>query len=341
MRSDTVTLPTPAMRSAMAGATVDDDVLGHDPTVRLLEEKVADLCGKECGLFVPSGTMSNLIAMMSHCWERGSEYVVGDSAHIYLYEQGGAAQVGGAHPRVVSTASNGELPLDQVSAMIRPDDPHFPVTRCVAIESTHNMLGGIPLSLDYTEALGKLCREKKLALHIDGARLWHSSVALGATMSELCAPADSISLCLSKALGAPAGSVLVGDSSLRQRGKRLRKLLGGGMRQSGCLAAACIVALEEQFPDRLSEDHRRSKTLARGLSDIFNRHVEEPPTNLLFIDLEDSERAVGIVEKCKTDDDVHFLHVGQGRLRFVTHHQVTDEHIEQALKAIKKASVAL
>ncbi|KAJ8607858.1 hypothetical protein CTAYLR_008893 [Chrysophaeum taylorii] len=322
------------MREAMARAEVGDDVLGSDPTVRVLEERVAAICGKEAGVFVPSGTQGNLISLMAHCWERGSEYIVGDAAHMYVYEQGGGATIGAAHPRVVQTAKTGELPIDAVRSAVRGNDQHFPVTRLVAIENTHNMFGGLPLSSDYASDLGDLCQELGLKLHIDGARIWHAAAALDVPISDLCAPADSVSLCLSKALGAPAGSVVVGDAAFVAKARRLRKVLGGAMRQTGVLAAAGLVAMDDHLPN-LHRDHLRIRTLARGL-EALGCKVDPAPTNVLFMETTPSN-ADALVAHCRDHFDVHFLHVGAGRVRFVAHHQVDDLAVDKTLAAIEHA----
>ena len=198
LRSDTVTKPTAAMREAMAAAEVGDDVMGDDPTVKILEEKTAELFGKEAALFVPTGTQGNLISVMAQTWERGSEYIVGDKAHIYIFEQGGGATLGGAHPRAVTTGDDGRLDLDTVAACLRADDPHFPVTKLLCLENTHNLCGGRVLAPDYMAAAGEVARAMGAALHVDGARIWHAAHALGTTLQDLSGPADSLSVCLSK-----------------------------------------------------------------------------------------------------------------------------------------------
>jgi threonine aldolase len=243
LRSDTVTHPTPAMREAMARAEVGDDVFGDDPTVNRLQEMAAERMGKEAGLFVPSGTMGNLAAVLSHCG-RGDEVILGSKSHTFLYEAGGVSALGGVHSHQASNQPDGTLDLGEVRGAIRSEDDHFPVTRLICLENTHNRCGGVALTVEYTRAAGELAHEHGLALHLDGARIFNAAVALGVEAGDLAAPADSITFCLSKALSAPVGSVLCGSKDFIARARRARKQLGGGMRQAGVLAAAGIVALE-------------------------------------------------------------------------------------------------
>ena len=257
-RSDTVTQPTPGMLNAMVSARVGDDVFGDDPTVKALERRVATLFDKEEALFVPSGTQGNLISILAHCWERGAEYVVGDQAHLHVFEQGGASQFGGAHPRVLPTRPDGTIgDAASVAAAFRPDDQHFPVTAALALENTHNLCGGKVLPTQYVADVAAAAHERGVAVHMDGARIWHAAAAQGQSLAEVAAPADSLSVCLSKAVGAPAGSLVVGSGELMRRARRLRKGLGGTMRQTGVLAAAGLVALDEVLPS-LAEDHTRA-----------------------------------------------------------------------------------
>lgn len=335
MRSDTVTTPTASMNKAMASAEVGDAVFGDDPTEAKLETKVAELFGKEAALFVPTGTQGNLISLMAHCWERGSEYVVGNRAHIYLYEQGGAAQLGGAHPRALATADDGTFSIDELRAAIRPDDHHFPVTRCVTLENTHNMCGGVVLPTDYVAKVGQIAREEAGAtLHLDGARIWHAAAALGESLQDVAAPADSLSVCLSKGLGAPAGSVVVGSAELIARGKRLRKALGGTMRQTGVLCAAGLVGLEEILPN-LPKDHSNAQALAQGLK-AAGLNVEPVATNLVFFSADEQALGIGApaIVAAAAAEGVRFLCIGGQRMRCVTHHQVSAEGVERALEVV-------
>ena len=342
MRSDTVTTPTASMSKAMALAVVGDDVFGDDPTVKALEKRVAGLFGKEAALFVPTGTMGNLISIMAHCWERGSEYIVGDAAHIYIYEQGGSAQFGGAHPRALRNMADGTIgDVSTICAAIRPSDQHFPITKVVALENTHNLMGGKVLSREYCEAVGAAVHERGVQLHVDGARIWHAAEALGATLAEVAQPADSLSVCMSKALGAPAGSLVVGSSELIAKGRRLRKGLGGTMRQTGVLAAAGLSALDEILP-RLADDHAHARRLSDGLASL-GFEVVPPETNLVYFGLTPGAShpftAAELVTACAREG-VRFLALPgstPNRMRMVCHHQVSRESVERALEVIRRA----
>jgi threonine aldolase len=267
LRSDTVTLPTPAMRQAMFEAELGDDVLGEDPTVNRLEAMAAERLGKEASLFVASGTMANLVCLLAHC-QRGQEAIMGHMAHTFLFEAGGAAAVGGIHPRTVPNQPDGTLDLGDVEAAIRPtDNPHHPRSRLVCLENTHNRCGGAVLTPAYMSQVRALADRHRLAIHLDGARVFNAAIALGVPVSELARDADSVSFCLSKGLSAPVGSMVCGSSALVNEARRQRKLLGGGMRQAGVLAAAGIVALETMV-DRLAEDHSNARKLAEGLAGL-------------------------------------------------------------------------
>ncbi len=285
LRSDTVTRPTPAMREAMACAEVGDDVFGEDPTVKQLEEMAAQRMGKEAALFVASGTMANIICQMAHCG-RGDEMILGDQSHIFFYEQGGSAALGGIHPRTVPNQPDGTILPATIAAAIRTDDVHFPRSRLLVLENTHNRCHGYPLDLAYLQAVGELARTNRLKLHIDGARIFNAAIALGLAPHELAEPADSISFCLSKGLAAPAGSLVCGSSVFIQQARRMRKVLGGGMRQAGILAAAGIVALT-QMVTRLAEDHANAQKLAQGLQAIdgLKTTPENVKTNIVYIDI--------------------------------------------------------
>ena len=281
LRSDTVTRPGDAMRAAMAAALVGDDVYGEDPTVQRLQRRLADELGFEAGLFVPSGTQCNLIALMSHC-RRGDEYLVGMEAHTYKYEGGGAAVLGSIQPQPIVQAEDGSLPLDALARAIKPDDPHFARTRLLALENTWH---GRVLPQDYVVAAADWARSRGLAVHLDGARLFNAAVASGVPARTLAAPFDSVSVCFSKGLGAPVGSVLLGSETLMSEARRWRKMLGGGMRQSGILAAAAIYALDHHVA-RLAEDHARAERLAAGLRGIDGIRVLGQFTNMVFLDVE-------------------------------------------------------
>jgi threonine aldolase len=338
LRSDTVTAPTPEMREAMAAAEVGDDVFGDDPTVNRLEAMAAERMGKQAAMFVPSGTMGNLAAVLSHC-QRGDEVILGDQCHTFNYEAGGIAALGGVHPHPVKTLPNGQLPLDAIEAAVRSEDVHFPVSRLVCLENTHNRCGGAVLDETYTDSVGALARRHHLKLHLDGARLFNAAAALGVPASRLAAPADSVTFCLSKALCAPVGSVLCGEQDFIHRARRIRKQLGGGMRQAGILAAAGIVALEKMV-DRLPEDHRRAKDLARRLSEIPHVTVEDPspPSNMVYFRLSDDARLDGTgMEEVLARSRIKIHSVSARRIRLVLHYWVDDEGVVRTAEAIRSA----
>ncbi len=337
LRSDTVTRPTPEMRALMAQAEVGDDVFGDDVTVNRLQDMAADLLGKEAALFVPSGTMGNLLALLTHC-QRGDEAIVGDRSHIYLNEVGGMAALGGIHPCPVRNRDDGTLALDDLRASIRSEDVHHPITRLICLENTQNVCGGLPLSAAYTRQVGELAHEHGLALHIDGARLFNAAVALDVSAKELAAPADSVMFCLSKGLCAPIGSMLVGSGAFIQRARRLRKMLGGGMRQVGIVAVAGIFALENMI-GRLGEDHARAKKLADGLRQIEALEVDagSPSTNMVYFNL---AKAVPfdtgyITEKVK-EYGVLVSPEDARRFRLVTHYWIDDAGVDQAVEAFRR-----
>ncbi len=328
-RSDTVTRPTPAMRAAMLDAAVGDDVYGDDPTVNALQARLAADLGFEAGLFVASGTQSNLIALMAHC-QRGDEYLVGADAHTYKYEGGGAAVLGSIQPQPIPQAADGTLPLDAVRAAIKPDDPHFALSRVLCLENTWH---GKPLPLAYAPDARALCDERGLALHLDGARLFNAAVAQGVPVRMLVAPFHSVSVCLSKGLGAPVGSVLLGSAELIARGKRLKKLLGGGWRQAGMLAAAALHALDHHV-ERLADDHRRARDLAEGLSTIPGLRVEAPQTNLVFVTV--PEAALPRLRAALHGQAI-VASVGGPRVRLVTHLDIDDAAVVRCIEAFAAA----
>ncbi len=338
LRSDTVTQPTPAMREAMDTAQVGDDVYGEDPTVNRLQEMAADMLGKERALFVPSGTMGNLASILAHC-QRGDEVILGDKAHTFLFEAGGISALGGVHSCQLPNQSDGTLDLERIYQAIRPDDVHDPITRLVALENTHNRCGGVVLNADYIKAVSKLAHENHLKLHIDGARIFNAAIALGKPASTLAAPADSLTFCLSKALSAPVGSVIVGERDFIQRAHRIRKMLGGGMRQAGVLAAAGIVALETMI-DRLSEDHARARRLAEDLGRIpgLTLDLGMPQTNMVFVSLspETGLNAELVTARLKKRG-VLVGDVGVRQFRLVTHCWIRDADISETVAAFAAA----
>lgn len=336
LRSDTVTKPTQAMRAAMAAAEVGDDVYREDATVNRLQEMAAERMGKEAGLFVPSGTMGNLAAVLAHCG-RGDEVILGNLGHTFLFEAGGIAALGGVASYVLPTLPDGTLLVADIRAAIRSDDVHNPVTRLITLENTHNRCGGVPLSAAYTDEVGQLAHAHGLSLHLDGARIFNAAAALKTPAARLVQAADSVTFCLSKALCAPVGSVLCGSHAFIERARRIRKQLGGGMRQAGVLAAAGIIALDHMV-DRLEEDHCRAQTLARGLGEIAGLLLENaaPPTNMVFARLADDLpfTASQVAARLK-EQGVLVGAVGERRFRLVTHHGINEEGVERAFTAFR------
>lgn len=332
LRSDTVTKPTPEMQAAMADAPVGDDVYGEDPTVNRLQALAAERMGKEAGLFVPSGTMGNLAALLAHCG-RGDEIILGDKAHTFTSEAAGIAALGGVHSYQIPNQLDGTLDLNDINAAIRPDNAHQPITRLIALENTHNRCGGAPLTAEYTGAVGDVARQHGLRLHLDGARIFNAAVALGVEAADLAAPADSVTFCLSKGLSAPVGSVLCGSADFIRRAHRMRKQLGGGMRQAGILAAAGIVALETMV-DRLAEDHRLARRLAEGLLNIpgLSLVYGMPRTNMVFLSLSETARldAPHIGERLSADG-VRVHVTGPCNFRLVTHYGIDDAAVEKTV----------
>lgn len=322
LRSDTVTLPTAGMLDAMARAPVGDDVYGEDPTVNLLEATMAERLGFAAALFVPSGTMSNLLALMAHC-ERGDEYIVGQQAHTYKYEGGGAAVLGSIQPQPLDVQPDGSLDLQQVSDAIKADDFHFARTRLLALENT---MQGKVLPLSYLAAARALTLEKGLALHLDGARLYNAAVKLGVDAREIAGYFDSVSICLSKGLGAPVGSVLCGSHELIAKARRLRKMVGGGMRQAGSLAAAGLYALDHQV-ERLTQDHANAAFLAEGLA-ALGYGVEPVQTNMVYVAVGD--RAGSLKAFCAARG---IQLVAAPRLRMVLHLNVSRAQVEEVISA--------
>jgi len=335
LRSDTVTWPTPEMRQAMAEALVGDDVYGEDPTVNALQEAAARRLGKEAGLFVASGTMGNLVAVLAHCG-RGDEVILGDKAHTFIYEAGGMAALGGVHPHTVPVQADGTLPLEAIEAAIRPNNVHMPVTRLIALENTQGTVGGIPISKAYTDEVGRLARAHGLALHIDGARIFNAATALNENVADLVAAADSVTFCLSKGLCAPVGSVLVGSRAFIARAHRVRKQLGGGMRQVGILAAAGLIALDKMTL-RLAEDHANARRLAEGLAALPQIEIalDRVQTNMVFFALrpEVPLSAPELAERLKRHN-VWIMDMDARRFRAVTHYWIRPQDVDRALSAI-------
>lgn len=350
LRSDTVTQPTPQMREAMLAAPLGDDVFGDDPTVNALQEKIAALLGFEAALFVPTGTQSNFCAILAHC-QRGEEYIVGQMQHCYRWEGGGAAVLGSVQPQPIAHAPDGTLPLAEIEANIKPDDAHFAKTRLLCLENT---LGGKLLPLAYIEAATALARSKGLATHLDGARLFNAAVAQHAYFKQnevsaliniaqsaiereaktIAQHFDSASICFSKGLGAPIGSALCGSKALIARAHRIRKMAGGGMRQSGMLAAAAMYALDHHIT-RLEQDHALAQRLGEGLAAIDGLSVEPVQSNIVFVDVHESlqSKAAGLITHLKQNG---ILATGLYRLRFVTHLDVDEAGIDRAIQVMRR-----
>ena len=327
LRSDTVTRPTAGMWEAMRAAELGDDVFGDDATVNALQRRLASDLGFEAALFMPSGTQSNLCALMSHC-QRGDEYLVGQMAHTYRWEGGGAAVLGSIQPQPLPNQPDGSLALADIEAAIKPDDAHFARTRLLALENTW---GGQVLPMPYIEAATALARSRGLATHLDGARLFNAAVASGVAVREIAGHFDSVSVCFSKGLGTPAGSALVGSRDLIARAHRWRKMAGGAMRQSGILAAAANYALDHHV-QRLAEDHAHAQRLAQGLRGLRGVAVAAPQTNMVFVDLA-PERVAGVAERLR---ERGLLVIGAARLRLVTHLDLHDDDIEHAILALRE-----
>ncbi len=336
LRSDTVTLPTLEMREAMYRAEVGDDVYGEDPTVNRLQEMAAERMGKEAALYVASGTMGNLVALLTHCG-RGDEFIVGDLAHTFLYEAGGSAALGGIHPHPVPNQPDGTLKLSDVEAAIRPENIHFPRTRLICLENTHNRCGGVALTPEYTRAVCELAHRYGLAVHLDGARIFNAAIALGVDVKELTRDVDSVMFCLSKGLSAPVGSVLCGSGDFIAEALRIRKMVGGGMRQAGVIAAAGIVALERMV-NRLAEDHDNARRLAEGLAEIpgISIDLDRVQTNIVIFELTSPRLTSGELVAKLNERGVKLLAMGGNCLRAVTHYGITAEDVEAALEAIRK-----
>jgi len=338
LRSDTVTLPTPKMRKAMAEAELGDDVYGEDPTVNKLQALSAEMLGKEAGLFVPSGTMGNLIGVLTHCG-RGDEVVMGDCAHTFLYEGGGIAALGGVHPHIIPNNPDGTLVISDIKDAVRADNIHYPKSKLLILENTHNRCGGVSISREYMLEAAETAHERGLLVHLDGARIFNAAVDQGLQAKNLTDMVDSVTFCLSKGLCAPVGSVLCGSNAFIQEALRMRKQLGGGMRQVGVLAAAGIVALEEMV-ERLVDDHQRAKTLAEVLSSISGVTLDKgsPNTNMVYIKLDPSLgiSAETVADRLK-EQGVLVGITGPRHFRLVCHYWIRDEDIPQVGSAMVKA----
>ncbi|MFO7695800.1 MAG: low-specificity L-threonine aldolase [Anaerolineae bacterium] len=335
LRSDTVTQPSEAMREAMYRAELGDDVYGEDPTVNRLEALAADIAGKEAALFVVSGTMGNLVSVLTQCG-RGDEVIMGDQAHTFVYEAGGVSALGGVHVHTVPNRPDGMLEPTQVEEAIRTDNIHFPSTRLICLENTHNRCGGAVISLEQMAAIRQIALKHGVAMHLDGARVFNAAVALGVPMAAIAAQVDSIQFCLSKGLAAPVGSIIAGTADFVARARRIRKMVGGGMRQAGVLAAAGIVALE-QMVDRLAEDHANAKRLAQGLAEIDGVAVDPASvqSNIIMFGFTVPGLDLAPIQKGLANRGVRINAMDATRFRAVTHYGITSDDVDAALAALR------
>ena len=331
LRSDTITLPTKEMFDAIAGAELGDDVFQEDPTVNRLEDLAATKFNKEAALFVPSGTMANLVAVLSHC-QRGDEVILGDQAHTFLYEAGGISAFGGVHSRQIPNQEDGTLLLEDIKKSIRKEDVHFPPTRLICLENTHNRCLGMPLSVDYTNSVTEIAKNNSLSVHVDGARIFNAAVSLGVSVTELTENIDSVSFCLSKGLSAPAGSMLCGTKDFIEIARRNRKALGGGMRQAGVLAAAGLVALEK-MTDRIIDDHKNARTLAEGISNIegISINLDSVKTNIIYFSLDHPKVGGALLLEKMAGKNIHFFELGPSWFRLVTHAGVSKDDVDDVV----------
>jgi len=332
LRSDTLTQPTESMRKAMAEAEVGDDVFSEDPTVNRLEKIAAGRMGKEAAVFVPSGTMGNLISMLSHC-NRGDEVLLGDQSHIFLNEVGGIAALGGIHPHTISNESDGTLNLETIEKKIRASDLHYPPTRLIALENTHNYCMGSPIQPGYMQQVGNLAKRYNLLIHVDGARIFNAAVALEVDVKDLVREADSVMFCLSKGLSAPVGSLVCGNKKFINRARKWRKMVGGGMRQSGHLAAAGIIALNE-LVDKLKKDHSNAQVLAQGLARL-NGIVLDPElikTNIIFFSLKHPTLNPDTFLEKLENQGIKILAIQPGVFRAVLHQEISEPQIERVIR---------
>ena len=334
LRSDTVTLPTPAMREAMYRIELGDDVYGEDPSTNRLEKMAAEAVGKDAAFLVPSGTMGNLTCTLTHC-ARGEEVILGDVSHIFLNEVGGMSALGGIQAHIIPNQPDGTMSLEHIESAIRGDNIHFPRTRLICLENTHNRCNGSPLTPDYIESVAAPAKRYHLKVHLDGARIFNAAAALGIDVRELTRGADSMIFCLSKGLSAPVGSVVCGSQEFIAEALRTRKILGGAMRQTGIIAAPGILALE-QMVDRLAEDHVNARSLAEGIARISGLHIdlERIKTNIIFFDLIDKSQTPEEFMDQLDQRGIKFLRMGASRFRMVTHYGIQPDDINRALACL-------
>tara|TARA_B110000438_G_scaffold246325_1_gene247822 strand:- start:318 stop:1385 length:1068 start_codon:yes stop_codon:yes gene_type:complete len=344
-RSDTVTLPTEKMLDAIKNAKLGDDVFQEDPTINELENKAAKIMGKEAALLVPSGTMGNLISILVHC-PRGSEIILGDQAHTFIYEAGGISAFGGIHSRQLKNKNDGTLDLEEIKSAIRKDNVHFPKTSAITLENTHNLCNGSPISAEYCNLVADIAHSNNMNLHIDGARIFNASVALDKSVQDLVENVDSLTFCLSKGLSSPIGSIICGEEYFIYEARRMRKALGGGMRQAGIVAAAGIVALDTMV-DQIKKDHLNARFLAEGISNIEGLSIDlnSIKTNILYFDINKERFRSDILSKQTLDntiypfeiklDNIHFFESYKNRFRIVTHYGIDESDVEKLLSVLK------
>ena len=332
LRSDTITLPTKEMFDAIDRADLGDDVFQEDPTVNRLEGLAAKTFNKEAALFVPSGTMANLVAVLSHC-QRGDEVILGDQAHTFLYEAGGISSFGGVHSRQLVNQADGTIAIDDIKHAIRKEDVHFPTTRLICLENTHNRCFGMPLSSDYVNSVAEVAKNDSILVHVDGARIFNAAVSLDTPVRLLTDEIDSVSFCLSKGLSAPAGSLLCGSKNFIYRARRNRKALGGGMRQAGILAAAGIVALEK-MTERIADDHQNARALAEGISDIkgISIDLDKIQTNIIYFSLDHPKIESSLFLDKMCEKNIHFFELGPSWYRLVTHNGISKDDVSNVVE---------
>ena len=335
LRSDTVTLPTNEMLEAISKAELGDDVFQEDPTVNKLEHLAAKTFNKESAIFMPSGTMANLVAVLTHC-QRGDEVILGDQSHTFLYEAGGISSFGGVHSRQIKNHDDGTMSLEDIKYSIRKKDVHFPPSRLVCLENTHNRCFGMPLDMNYINKVSEIVKNNSMMLHVDGARIFNAATALNKSVAELTSEVDSVSFCLSKGLSAPSGSLLCGKKEFIEKARFNRKALGGGMRQSGILAAAGIVALNE-MPKKIIMDHQNAITLAKGLNAIsgISIDLEKVKTNIIYFKLDHSKIDSVMLIDSMLKKNIKFFELGPNWFRLVTHSGINEEDIEHVLIQFK------
>ena len=333
LRSDTVTLPSDSMKKAISSSPLGDDVFGEDPTVNALQERAAQITGKEAALFVPSGTMGNLVSILSQC-ARGTEIILGDQSHTFLYEGGGVSIYGGIHSRQLRNQRDGTLDLADIKNAIRTKDDHFPETGMICLENTHNRCFGAPLSISYMNSVSNIAKEHHLKIHVDGARIFNAAASLNTSVKKLVSVANSVSFCLSKGLSAPVGSLVCGSQKFIAKARRIRKSLGGGMRQTGIVAAAGLEALDT-MSERLKDDHKNAGKLAEGIQNIAGLflNLNNIHTNIVYFEMK-TDNGKTFVEKM-ADNGVLFFQISPGKFRMVTHYGITSEDIDRVLKLLK------